>query len=119
MQVRVRDIYNAHGLSLGDTTVLQTVSEYRIRNLGSEMLGGTVLVHASETYIIINPYFSTAFRMNHNAGGWQDICDVGVPPKPLTVTLFHEARHAYQGAQANEAAKDQDLDFLAGIPVCR
>jgi hypothetical protein len=116
MQARIRDIYAAQELSLADITVLQTVSEYRVENLGPETLGETTLVHASETYITINPYFSTAFRMNHNAGGLQDVCDVGVPSKPLTVTLFHEARHAYQGAQANAGAKDQDLDFLVGIP---
>jgi hypothetical protein len=62
--------------------------------------------------VALNP-FSVSMRTDSNGGS---VC--GQPRlNQFTNTLIHEARHAYQGAQAALPGNDEDNDWLINNPL--
>jgi hypothetical protein len=108
VQARDLAIFNANppnsGTNLG--TVLAAVSNYTVANLNGTD-GQTDITRGPQSPIIINVY-QPPMRIDGNVGG---TCGVGGGPL-FTTTLIHEARHAYQAAQASMVGNDQDSDWL-------
>jgi hypothetical protein len=122
MEMRVMDIFAKANSDPQLLQVLNTVSQYKIGTTagGRTILGYADLHHAATGFIAINPYF-TAVRLD-TAG--QITCG-HVDTKTLTNTLYHEARHTYQGALSampdalgTVNGNDVDQDYLVNnVPV--
>jgi hypothetical protein len=107
VQARALAIFNANPPNSGNLgTVLAAVSNYTVANLNGAD-GQTAIVRGSQSPIVINVY-QPPMRTDSSVGG---MCGVGGGPL-FTGTLIHEARHAYQAAQAAMAGNDQDGDWL-------
>jgi len=104
MQARVRDVFSAASGDLA--SVLAAVESYSILPGGD--FGQTPFTRAPKSPIKLNPY-SNLIRLNTVMNG-----RCGQPGgKALTVTLLHEARHAFQSAMSAVANNDPDQDWLA------
>jgi hypothetical protein len=106
VQAKTNDIFNSH---TGDdvAAVLGAVVGYALTNNPAEG-GDAPISHSAQTQININPY-SAASRWGSALSSFS--CGTSVA-NYFTNTLLHEARHAYQYAQASLTGNDLDLDYL-------
>jgi len=104
VQARARDIFAAY--NNGDVaTVLAAVQNYTVAALN--VYGQTNGVRGPQSPVILNPFFNDA-RLDSQAG---DECGYSTQ-NSFKNTLLHEARHAYQFAQAALVGNDLDGDYL-------
>jgi hypothetical protein len=109
-QARAKDIFASATAGTDVQIVLSAVSKYNLTDQAGD--GYADIQRAPQSPIFINPYRNPV-RTNSVTGA---LC--GQPShKRFTGTLLHEARHAYQSAQASIAGNDQDGDWLVGNPV--
>jgi hypothetical protein len=112
LQMRARDLVaNANAvmppLRNELAIVLSALSSYKIGAI--QVAGSTPRGHVEKSQITINPYY-VAHRIDGPAPR-----PCGLPtPKGFQGTFYHEARHAYQFAQAWLPGNDPDGDYLVG-----
>jgi hypothetical protein len=114
VQARTRDIFSAAAaiqppLANDVAQVLSAVSTYTISAMAA--LGKTLPQRAAQSPVVINPYF-----LDHRLDTIRNLnCQLAGSSKFFTDTFLHEARHAYQFAQAAIPGNDGDSDWLANI----
>ena len=111
VQARVKDLFDAVNkppVSPDLATVLATVNSYTTKAI--ETAGSTPVNHAAHSPITINPFY-TQLRLNTSA---YTACGF-VTQKAFAGVIFHEARHAYQLAQASLPGNDVDQDYLVNV----
>jgi hypothetical protein len=108
-QTRARDVFNA---AAGDlATVLASVKNYSMNGA----LGGcqTTQMRARQSSFACNPYYT-----EKRIGGDGGVVCASPRPNALNASIYHEARHGYQGWLSSMPGNDVDGDWLVeNIPI--
>jgi hypothetical protein len=75
----------------------------------------TIISRTATSPITLNPFISPAMRLDGNPSN-PTTCGQVNWNRVLTITFFHEARHAYQSSVASQLDKDGDRDYLVIEP---
>src|SRR5690606_23872145 len=110
LAARVNDLFAFPNLTAADQAAPDAVETSSVADLGREKDAETPIGLLPTLPLRLNPFNHQGMRLNQSVVA--GTCGPMVTQRYLTAVLFHEARHCYQGSEANQVGKNADRDLL-------